>query len=84
MYVSVTFRKIAQTTLTIEHPQSLGETHEYLITEHYFAVFHWHPVVKQRGFYGKRKKSYSSQVQAQDISVESIYLAVENVVCLTG
>lgn len=68
VHVSASFLKIAQATLTEEHPQSLRETHVYLITENYFSVFHWHPVVRQRGFCGKQKKSYSSQVQAQDIS----------------
>lgn len=55
VYMSVSFLKIAQATLTKEHPQSLGETQVYLNTENYFAVFHWHPVVRKRGFCGKQK-----------------------------
>lgn len=76
--------KFALATLSKEHPQSLRGTHVYLTTENHFAVFHWHPVVRQRGVCGKQEKRSSSQITPGDISEEGIYLTEQTVVCLTG
>lgn len=50
------FLEFALATLSKEHPQSLRGAHVYVMSENHFAVFHWHPVVRQRALWGKQEK----------------------------